>query len=314
MPPSRWAASPPTCAKPSGDRRVIGARKTFDALERGLALLATRRPGLALSGADALGRLRNRLSRRWPSPEQVHLLFPHLDRRATARVAWSLGALEARNRLLISCIGRAGLDPVRPLVRTSQDAFAALRPPLVLGTFHVGAVQALGAVVERLPGPVLILRQGLLHTPRPPVEIVSTDGDDQSRAASFQRALAHLAGGGFVVLALDVVQGAGFQVPCLGRTLALARGPFALARLAGTPLVPLVARWRRGGVEAEAGEELAVDPTLDPADREAALAVSAGRWLERYLLDSPSELSLGLLRILLANASAPPSISSRRNS
>ncbi|HKI00544.1 MAG TPA: hypothetical protein VKK31_01055 [Thermoanaerobaculia bacterium] len=279
---------------------MIAARRTFDALERGLEPLAMRHPSLALAGADALGRLRNRLSRRWPSPQQIGILFPHLDRRAAARVAWSLGALEARNRLLVACIERAGLEPVRPMVRTPPDAFAALRPPLVLGTFHVGAVQALGAVIERLPGPVLILRQGLLYEPCPPVEIASTEGDDQHRAASFRRALAHLDNGGFVVLALDVVQGAGLQVACLGRTLELARGPFALARLAGAPLVPIVARWRQGGVEAEAGEALAVDTTLGPAAWEGALAASAGGWLERYLLESPSELGLGLLRILLA--------------
>jgi hypothetical protein len=291
---------------------VISARRTFDALERGLAPLAERHLKLALSGADILGRLRNRLSRRWPSPEQIQSLFPHLGRRSAAHVAWSVGSLEARNRLLIAAIERAGLEPVRQMVRMHPGTFAALRPPLVLGTFHVGALQALGAFLERLPAPVLVLRQTVLYTPRPPVEIESTEGDGQRRAASFQRALAHLGGGGFVVLALDVVQGPGFRVPCLGRTLELARGPFALARISGAPLVPLVARWRHGGIEAETGEALDVDPTLGTADWEEALATAAGRWLERYLLESPSELGLGLLRMLLE--SSPPSISSLRNS
>jgi hypothetical protein len=289
---------------------VIATRRVFDALERGLAPLAVRHPRLALSGADVLGSLRNRLSRRWPSPEQIRSLFPHLAPRSAADVAWSLGALEARNRLLVSAIERAGLEPARRLVRTPPGSFEALRPPLVLGTFHVGAVQALGAYLERLPAPVLVLRQGALYTPRPPVEIESTEGDSQRRAASFQRALAHLDAGGFVALALDVVQGPAYRVPCLGHTIELARGPFALARIAGVPLVPLVARWRHGGVEAEAGEALAVDPALDPAAFEEALAVSAGRWLERYLLEWPAELGLGLLRILLGSTW----ISSRRNS
>jgi hypothetical protein len=278
---------------------VSWPRRAFDALESGLVPLAPRHPGLAFSAAAALGSLRNRLSRRWPSTEQVQSLFPQLEPRAAARVAWSLGALEARNRLLVDSIRRAGLDPVRQLVRPSSEAFAALRPPLILGTFHVGAFQALGAAVERLPGPVLVMRLGSLYVPTPPVEVASTEGDDQRRAASFQRALNHLAGGGFVVLALDLPPSPGLRIPCLGRTLELARGPFSLARLTGAPLVLLVARWRRSGVEVEVGETLARGLETDPEAMEGALAASVAGWLERYLLESPAELGLGLLRDLL---------------
>jgi len=273
-------------------------RRIFDALEGGLAPLAGRWPRLAFTSAAAAGRLRNRLSRRWPSPEQVQTLFPGLEPGEAARVAWRIGGLEARNRLLIDRIRRQGLDPVRPLIQTPED-FRALRPPLVLGFFHVGAVQALSPAVERLPGPVLILRQGLLSTPRPPVRVESTEGDGQRRAAVFRRALAHLAEGGFVVVALDVVPGTGFRVPVLERSIELARGPFALARIAGAPVQPLAARWRGGGVEILTGPELAVEAAPEPRVQEAALAGEAARWFERYLLESPAELGLGLLRSLL---------------
>jgi hypothetical protein len=280
------------------------ARRLFDQLERGLTPLALRRPRLALAAAGALGSLRNRLSRRWPSPEQVQTLFPHLDRRSAERVAWSIGGCEARNRVLIARLGRAGLERMRLLVRTLGE-LRALRPPLILGFFHVGAVQALGAAIERLPGPVLLLRQGSPYVPGPPVCLESTEGDGQRRAAAFQRALTHLSAGGFVVVALDVVPGPGFRVPCLGRAIHLARGPFAMARLAGAPLVPLAARWRRSGVEVEVGEALAVAPTCGPEAWETALAVSAARWLEGYLLASPAETGLGLLRDLLAGGLTP---------
>lgn len=275
------------------------ARRAFDGIEHGLARLAARQPRLALAGAALLGRMRNRLSRRWPAPEEVRALFPHLDPRAASRVAWSIGGLEARNRILAASLRRAGLDPLRPLVR---DSLPPLHPPLLLGTFHVGAMHTLGPVLERLPGPVLALRHGPLYRPRPPVEMLSTEGDDQRRAAVFQRALAHLTGGGFVVMALDVVPGAGLRVPCLGRTVDLARGPFALARLTGSPIRPLVARWQAGQVEIALGEPLAAGfrPTED------ALAESAARWLADYLLASPAETGLGLLRALLAGEISQP--------
>ncbi|HEY3567704.1 MAG TPA: hypothetical protein VGP73_07205 [Thermoanaerobaculia bacterium] len=274
------------------------ARQAFDALEKGLAGLAERRPRLALASAAAAGHLRNRLSRRWPSPQQVRTLFPGLDERAAERVAWSIGGIEARNRILIDRIRMAGNGPVAPLIRT-RESFSALRPPLILGFFHTGAMQALSAAIERLPGPVLALRQGLLHPPRPPVRIESTEGDGQRRAAAFQSALDHLGAGGFVVVALDVVPGPGLRVPCLGRTIELARGPFAMARLTGTPLLPLAARWRGGEVEIETGDPLAAPPAAAPEAWESALAAAAAHWLERYLLGSPAEVGLSLLRAFL---------------
>lgn len=278
-------------------------RRFFDALERGLA---TRQPRLAFSAASTLGSLRNRLSRRWPSPEQVLSLFPHLDRRGAERVSWKIGGFEARNRLLIASLQRTGLDHVRPLLQPSGP-LSELRPPLILGFFHVGATQALGAAIERLPGPVLLMRQGSPYTPTPPVSLGTTEGDGQRRAAAFRRALSHLSHGGFVVVALDIVPGPGFRVPCLGHTIELARGPFAMARLIGAPLVPLVARWERNGVEIEVGEPLAKGPETEPDAVERALAASAAGWLERYLLKSPAELGLGLLRALLAGGVTPRS-------
>jgi hypothetical protein len=276
--------------------------RVFDELERLWVALASGSPPLALSGAGTLGRLRNRLSRRWPSPEQVRALFPEMGARAAARAAWRIGGLEARNRAWVENLRRSGLDPLRPLVRT-PPALAALRPPLLLGTFHVGAVHALGPALERLPAAVLGLRHGPFYEVRPPLALATTEGDAQQRAALFQRLLAHLTGGGFVAMALDAVPGTGLPVSCLGRTLELARGPFALARLAGVPLVPLVGRWRRGSVEVVLGEALpqplGSGAASGAAEWESALAASAGLWLERYLRASPTELGLGLLRTLL---------------
>lgn len=264
----------------------------FDRLEGPLPRLALLHPRGAFAAAAALGSLRNRVSRRWPSPEQVRTLFPHLTLPQAARVAWEIAAAEARNRVLVECLRRAGAAPVRPLVR-AHGAFAALRPPVLFGTFHVGALHALGPVVERLPGPVLAFRLGRLYEVGPAVEVVSTEGDEQGRAAVFHQALAHLRAGGFVVMALDVVPGEGLSTSCLGHPLELARGPFALARIAGVPLVPLAARWRPDGIEALTGEE------ISSTGSEAAMAAAAAVWLDGYLRENPAEISLGLLRTLL---------------
>ncbi len=325
------------------ERRGAGrsaARHAFDALERGLTVFAAagspRRALPALGAAAAVGRMRNRLSGAWPSVEQVAQLFPHLDRAAAARVARTIGAAEARNRLVVELIRHRGLAAVAALVR-SAPALAELRPPLVLCTFHVGAVQALGAALERLPAPALRFRHGLLHEPRPPLAVVSTAGGEQARAKAFLRGLDHLRQGGLVALAADLADGptATIATSCLGRPMHLARGPFALARLAAAPLQPIVVRWSAHGLDTIVGPPLAPLDSLDPlyhldpldnlpraggpshrspnhdgppdsppADRErdAALAGAAAAWLERHLLAAPGDLSLGLLRALLGTA------------
>lgn len=278
------------------------ARESFDRLEAILSRLAERRPWLAFSAAAVVGVARNRLSRRWPATGEVHALFPHLGRAAAVLVAARIGALEARNRVQVRCIARAGLAPLRPLVSVA-DSLLTLRGPGILATFHVGATHTLGPALERLAQPVLALRLGSLAAARPPVEMITTEGGEQQRAAVFHRAKLQLEGGGFVVMAVDVVRGACVEVTCLGRSLRLARGAFALSVLSGAPIVPLVSRWSRRGIHVVADEPLrpmqGAIHAAGPTGSEQALADAAAAWLEHYLLDAPSELSLSLLRGLL---------------
>jgi hypothetical protein len=82
------------------------------------------------------------------------------------------------------------------------------------------------------------------------------------------------------------------EAPMLGTTISLARGPFALARITHTAIVPLAAR--------QAGRRIAIstgDP-IAPDVGEQAMAVAAAAWLEGYLREFPGEISLRTLEIL----------------
>jgi lauroyl/myristoyl acyltransferase len=235
--------------------------------------------------AAAFGVLRHRVTRRWPAEAEVRALFPHLDSGAIAETAVRISALEERNRLLVRAIEARGIEPVRAFTAASES-LATLQGPAILGTFHVGGLHAIGAVMGRLHSPVLAFRTGLLFTPRDSLQVESTEGNEQTRAAALHRGLLHLRRGGLLVLALDAVPDRGIETRCLGRPLRLAPGAFALARWTEAPIIPLVARWTSNGVLVDTGESLRT-----PQD--------AATWLERYLLASPSETTLGLLRTLL---------------
>ena len=285
------------------------ARTLADALEHGLSGMATRSPRIALALGDGVGRLRNRLSGRWPSPDEVQALFPALARHEAARIASRIGGVEARSRIVVECLGAPGASLSQSLVPRAPAEIARLQAPLILGFFHVGAFQALGAVLECLPGPVLAFRHRLLTESRAPLTILSTEGNDQERAAVFLRAFSHLGAGGFVATALDEVPGQGLRVPLLGRSVELARGPFALSRLSGAPLVPLVARWHGSTVTAEVGAPLTAARSSDPGTRDLEQATAAARWIEGYLRRSPGEIGLGLLRRLVQAPAGPSAVS-----
>jgi hypothetical protein len=266
-------------------KRDDNSPESYERVRALLARVAVTHPRAAFRMASAFGVLRHRVTRRWPTEAEVRALFPHLDSPAIAATAVRISALEERNRVLVRAIAAGGIEPARAFT-VAAESLATLQGPGILGTFHVGALHAIGAVLGRLRSPVLAFRTGLLFTPRDSLQVESTEGNEQMRAAALHRALLHLRGGGLLVLALDVVPDRVIETRCLGRSLSLAPGAFALARWTKAPIIPLVARWTSGGVRVDTGESLRA-----PQD--------AATWLERYLLASPSETTLGLLRTLL---------------
>jgi len=175
-------------------------------------------------------------------------------------------------------------------------AIHELSPPLILASFHVGPHQALAAVLRALPADVLGIDRGQF-APRGDFTLLPAGEDEWERARTFHRALAGLRAGAFVFVDLDAHDPEEFDVstidaPVLGRTLPLARGAFALARISGTPIVPLVARWRGTAIEVVIGDAI---PAV-ASERDMALA--AGAWIDGYLRDRPGEISVFLLERL----------------
>lgn len=225
-----------------------------------LVWLVTRWPRLGFLATDTLGVLRA-LTARHPSTFRRRYWINHM-----------------RAQLITSWIDRHGVKPARALVRPN-DAVAQLRPPMIIGTFHIGPILTLGALAGQLNGETVILRGPMGTT-------------DQQRAAAFHRTLEALRSNAFIVIALDPRESQRIAVPFFGRTLQLARGPFAMARIARVPIVPLVPRWDGNAVELIVGEPLPM------SDDEQTLAESAGRWLEEYLRENPGELSYRILDLM----------------
>ncbi|HYC59815.1 MAG TPA: hypothetical protein VEK79_09635 [Thermoanaerobaculia bacterium] len=231
-----------------------------------LGWLAKFSPRAAFAAADALGWLWSWTARR---PR-----FPGVETRAIRRRIWTT---HARTILLGGWMALGGRERIRSLVR-DNEAVVQLRPPMIVGTFHIGPIHGLSVLADRLAAPSLVLRGAL--------------GTDQQRALMFHRAIEHLQQHGFVIMALDPQEARRIEVPFLGGTLHLARGAFAMARIARVPIVPLVARWDGDAIELIVGEPLAVSTD------EHKLASAAARWLEQYLRDAPGELSYRVLELM----------------
>lgn len=258
---------------------------------RRLARLWPRGAVLAAQAIAVLVRpLRYGVADRW-----IAAVFPDLDRSERCAV---------RHETFKSFLkGEAAEAGVRRR-RNSRDyprllpnpALDALRPPLIVASFHVGPFQALGTVVRSLRGePFVVTREQFLG--RRGITMLHEGDDERQRARTLNRTVAALRSDGVVLVMLDGLRVddetvPSIEVPMLGRRLPLARGPFALARLSRAPVVPMAARWSGSAMAMTVGDPIA--PDLG----EAEMAAAAGAWLERYLLERPGDISVFLLDLL----------------
>lgn len=256
-----------------------------------LGRLASRSPRAAFAVSNTLAALLATVSPGFR--RALRTLFPHLSPRDTRHTLARIWRTRMRTRFLPYWIRGAGFAPIRALVR-ENDAVGRLRPPMILCTFHVGPYLGMGVLSERLQGELLTLRcvrfeiDGVVDR-----NVALVAGTEQERAAAFYRAVDQLRNDGFVIAALDPGQAdRRIAAPFFGGTLHLAAGVFAMARIAKVPIVPIAARWIGDEIEIIVG-----DP-LPASNDENAMAASAAQWLERYLRDSPGELSGRILELM----------------
>lgn len=218
-------------------------------------------------------------------------VYPDLPAAARRRVQQEAREGFLKSSAAAPAVRRRGTWPVLPNPR-----LARLRPPLVLASFHAGPLAVLDPLLASLPAEVVALHRHWGED-RAGYTLLRGGGDASQRALAFARALAALRAGGIAFLNVDGHEPGDYavatiEVPMLGRTLPLARGAFALARLAEAPIVPIVPRWRGTAVEVELG-----DP-IGPSRDERELAEATGAWLERYLRERPGEVSAFMLERL----------------
>lgn len=261
-------------------------------VRKGLALLSRVSPTIAYGAVDFLMGIRG------TPPEleaSVRRLLPSLLDEDIRRIAARLVTVEQRNLVAVDAMRRDGFEAVRSLTRP-HASFARMQTPVILGTFHIGAEEAITVPMTELPGEVFVMRRHLPQRRRSRASIIQvTPESDEKRALAFHDALKHLQSGTSGVMALDAEHGAKIGVPFLGHTLRLSRGPFALARHSGVRIVLVTARWRGAEIEIVEG------PSLLPekhADGDRMMAGQAARWLERYLTDHPEEISRRILDLM----------------
>jgi hypothetical protein len=259
-----------------------------------------------LTATGAIGRTAHRLHPARPAVSDVAALFHDIPPADAATIAHAMSGARYQNRALVEIARRRGLALLRDVV--DPAGVEALRPlvgggPAILVGWHVGPPFGLAGAFEAVGLQVLLLRRALSYGTTPTLEVAPTDGGQDERSSAFRQALARLREGGVVLLAVDasdVAQTA--PVPCFGRARSMARGPFALARLTGAPVLPIAAALDGDRVVRVAiGSRLTGDGEGDAL--EASLAAGAAAWLEGFLRRSPGQLRRCVLAWLLE---APP--------
>jgi lauroyl/myristoyl acyltransferase len=227
--------------------------------------------------------------------ESLAEVFPELDRGARRAVRQQTWESFLKGDAVDSGVRRKKNLRDYPRI-VPNAALDALRAPIVVASFHVGPFQALGAVLRSLPGePFVVTREQFVG--RADITMVHEGDDEWQRARTFHRTLSALRSDGVVLVMLDGLRVRGetvptIEVPVLGRSLPLARGAFALARIGRVPMVPVVTRWRGSAMALTVGDPVPPDIGEEP------MAAAVGGWIERYLRENPGEVSVFLLDLL----------------
>lgn len=249
--------------------------------------VALSRPEQSYRTAAALDGARDVLSR--PFTGRAHRSPINGVEQHDPKLSFRPRVTNLRDWVLHTRIGDPGTDTPHPPIVAGPDA-SELRGPMVLVTFHMGALGALGAFLEQLAGEVLVLRMVLPELPRGTTAIGVGGFDEWQRIQTTRRAVAALRRGGFVFLAADGWGTSHVEMKVFDGIMVVTRGAFAIAKLGRAPMVPITARWRGGKLEIVTGDPI-------PPGNEATMAAALGRWLERYLREHPREIQRPLINL-----------------
>lgn len=255
----------------------------------GVVAHATQRHARTSLGAiDAVTHILSALNVTGPSPQQVAELFGGRVERDPREIAWRCAALRFKNHAALALLQRKGIDAlaerVTPGSVTPPDDIVSGKGAILLSC-HVGVHNGVSAALQRWG----------LDAFQLPLQGVDSQ---ERRNMAMRRAVDVLRGGGLVLAVMDGPFGAhSAPIDCLGRSIVLRRGAFALARLTGAPVLPAVARWTTNGeIEPAIGAVLTAStaalPTRVPPRQtydERELTKEAAAWLERYLIAHPEE-------------------------
>lgn len=255
----------------------------------------------ALTAAGVMGRTAHRIHPARPATADIAALFGAAPPGEAARLARAVAGARYQNRALVEIAQRRGLSILRDLV--DAESLEGLRPylgrPVIFVAWHVGPPFGVAGAFEAIGLHVLIVRRPLAFGTTPTLDVAPVGIERDDGSAAFRRARERLRDGGAVLLAVDARDvSATVPVPCFGRARTMARGPFALARITGAPIVPLAARLDGDRVVRIAiGPEVAGEGEGDAL--ETSLAAGAAAWLEAFVRDSPGQLRRCVLAWLL---------------
>jgi hypothetical protein len=163
------------------------------------------------------------------------------------------------------------------------SGLATLSPPQVLVSLHSGPLRAFDELWPYLPGEVTVLLGP--DYPRPHnARLLRSSDDESTRAAAARGAARALQNGGFLFMTPDGPGTARVTAELMGIRFSLASGAFALARITGSPMVPIALRWRGSAIEVVIGRPIA-------PGSESQMAAQLLQWFGEYFRDNRAQLS-----------------------